>query len=278
MILDRILDFKSYLGFCFYDYDFLPETLEVLVTTYLRSHSLLKGFEDVDLDEYIDLMPVDLKELYIESKRDEGTIEKKLLEEKNIEKDIITELHSAIALIQNHSIELINKDEVEVSNEIFRMTKRLFKKTFNIEIEREAQIGRAKVKLGETDFVLYINDNSYQNIAIIENKFIEDFLKQYEQLLGYLNTCFKFGITLSINKAKTLDSAIEYILEKLKNIDDEEFPIVNIINNPFGDEYNYIIKSEHKLPEDSNKTMPIYHLILNLYDDSRQRIAQKARK
>ena len=54
---------------------------------------------------------------------------------------------------------------------------------------------------------------------MLENKYIENFTKQYEQLMGYLNQDFKFGITLSLNRKMSLKEGF--------NTSD----IVNYINN-----------------------------------------------
>lgn len=113
-------------------------------------------------------------------------------------------LWSIIKLLTNNLVEINNWDEVKISNEIYRMTKRLFKKLFGIEIERESTIGRAKKKLGENDFYIYENNDTFNNIDIGENKYLEGFKKAYGQLLGYLNYTFKFGFTISISKTMNL--------------------------------------------------------------------------
>ena len=131
--------------------------------------------------------------------------------------------------------------------------------------------------LGESDFVIYGNDKSYLNIAVVESKLIERFIDGYKQLLGYLNPSFMFGITISINKNKQLGVASDYIKRKL-DANHDDFKLVNIVENPLGDKFKYIIKSEHVLPEDGSRTMSVYHLIINLYDLGRKRIAIESRK
>lgn len=279
IVIEILEDFDNYLNICFPDHDFLSESLEEMVEIYLRSPEIMESFfQDVNLDEYIDLMPVDLRELYCEKKYSKKLVKDEYSQNNDTERNVIIELYSALSLLQNHSVEWVCKSEVEISNDIYRMTKRVLKSLFNLEIEREAQIGRAKVNIGETDFAIYFNDRHYKNIAIIENKYIERFLDEYGQLLGYLNQSFKFGVTISINVGKTIGKAVDFIIEKLKSINDEDFKIVKIDRNPFGNEYNYIIKSEHTLPEDDTRTMSIYHLILNANDTARKRIAGESRK
>ena len=76
-----------------------------------------------------------------------------------------------------------------------------------------------------------------------------------------------------------IDHFVEFsainIVNILNGIDDKDFPVVRVdksfYNNP------YIVKSFHNVPEDKTKQMPIYHMIFQLYDIERKRVASKAR-
>lgn len=69
-LLRTITTYEEYLSILFEDQDFLPEQLEAMVTLYLRSREKFNAFfGDVDLEEYRDLMPNDLKEQYDENKK-----------------------------------------------------------------------------------------------------------------------------------------------------------------------------------------------------------------
>lgn len=70
IILERIKDIYEYLEFCFEDYDFLQDSLDSIVSIYLMNSELVEYIFHIDLDEYIELMSADMRELYIE-KRDE---------------------------------------------------------------------------------------------------------------------------------------------------------------------------------------------------------------
>lgn len=61
--------------------------------------------------------------------------------------------------------------------------------------------------------------------AILENKYIENFTEQYNQLMGYLNPYFKFGITLSLNRKMSLSQGFDEIEKELKTIDGDFAPI-----------------------------------------------------
>ncbi|EOU1912316.1 hypothetical protein GZ981_002217 [Clostridium perfringens] len=276
IILNELSDIRNYLNFCFCDHDFLKHSLDNMVSLYIKSPELAIEIFHVNLDEYIDFMSVDLRELYLEKKQEE---EKEKDNNSLIwsEELIIKELYNSFKLLNEHVVEIKDKNEVEISNEIFRMNKILLKKQYGLELEREAEIGHSKKKLGETDFFIYYNAEEYINIAIGENKLLEGFDNAYGQVLGYLNYNFKFGFTISINKNKTISEAYNYIIKKLRERDDKEFKIENIIELPFGENYKYLIKSTHIIPEDRSRTMNLYHLILDLNDSERSSIAHKAR-
>ena len=70
-VLRAITDYKEYYNILFEDYDFMPDTLGNFIITYLRSKKMFaEFFPDVDLEEYHDLMPKDLQELYDEAKQE----------------------------------------------------------------------------------------------------------------------------------------------------------------------------------------------------------------
>lgn len=277
IILEMIEDIYEYLEFCFEDHDFLKDSVDSMVNAYLSCPQIIEEFLHVNLDEYVELMSADMRELYIE-KRDEGEENNNINLIKWSEEILIKDIYNSLKLLNEHVIEIKGKSEVEISNEIFRMIKLLFKKQYGLEVERESEIGHATKKLGENDLFIYQNSGEYIEVAIGENKIIEGFKQAYGQLLGYLNYNFKFGFTISINKNKSIKSAYEYILKQLNNFDYDSFKITQICKNPFGEEYMYLIKSTHILPEDEDRKMDVYHLILDLNDEYRQKVAIYARK
>ena len=110
--------------------------------------------------------------------------------------------------------------------------------------------------------------------AILENKYIENFTEQYNQLMGYLNPYFKFGITLSLNRKMSLSQGFDEIEKELKTIDGDFAPI-NI--RRIGESETLMIVSEHIVPETGNK-MKVYHLIFQLNGKERKEVAALARK
>lgn len=281
-ILKYITTFEEYLDILFDDLDFLSGNLENMVTLYLKNPMNFEVFfSDVELDNYYELMPHDLKELYTE-KREQykllNDIEKISKSKKNLEENIVMIFNNAIHNLEKRVVEIENRSENEISNDIYSIVEDILKFKFNLECIREMTIGRANKQMGETDLYVYKNTNDEKSdILIVENKIIENFREQYQQLLGYLNQNFKFGITISINRNMNRSDAINKIKKKLEIIkeDDKDFKIIKIFN-PFPDNMN-IIASTHVIPEDEEKEMTIYHMILNLYDRERKEIAKKAR-
>lgn len=277
IVLMCITSYEEYYYICFQDFDFLPDQLSSMVTSYLQNSDMFKMINsDVDLEEYEDLMPCDLRELYREE-----TIRKnkKGLEIQDIEQGIIFEILTAVQTLEMRVVQIEKRDEVEISNDIYSTLFRTLKVKFDLEITREMTIGRANKKIGETDLYIYKNGDTYRlDYAIIENKYIENFKSQYQQLLGYLNQNFKFGVTISINKKYILLEAVKNIKDKLIEIKESDMDYkITKIYTPYK-EFPYVIKSVHSIPEDPTREMPIYHIILNLYDNEREKIAKTARK
>lgn len=108
----------------------------------------------------------------------------------------------------------------------------------------------------------------------IENKYLESFTEQYNQLMGYLNPYFKFGITLSLNRKMSWKQGFDEIERKLKAITGDFTPISI---RRIGENETVMIISEHTVPETGNK-MKVYHLIFQLNDSERREVAKLARK
>lgn len=278
IVLEQLNNIENYLIFCFEDHDFTTSFLADYIKGYLENPLIFQEILNINLDEYLDLMPVDMKELYLEKKRVVEEVTQIVKREKDLEEKIIKEIYFCCDMISSQVIEHKDKSEIELSNEIFGRLKRLFKNSFNIEIEREAEIGHSKKKLGENDFYLYQNDEEFSNIAIGENKVLEKFNEAYGQLLGYLNPSFKFGFTVSISRDKTIREAYDYIINQLEKKNYEKYEVIEICEKPFGNDYMYLIKSTHIIPEDIQRCMGIYHIILDLNDKYRQDVAIEARE
>lgn len=271
-IVNAISDYDEYEYICLEDFDFLPTQLNELVTLYLRNPQLVKLFSQYDdLDDFVDLMECDLRERYLDARS--------LVDSKShisIEENILIELYNVLKTIQKRVVHYQRKNETEITADIHDQLRRVLLRTNGIHISREFTMGRALTSIGETDLYFYKEDNEgLIDCTILENKNIEKFLEQYYQLMGYLNHFFKFGITLSINRNKTLLEGHQFILDKLQELKGQEFEPVKI--DKIGIDNNYILYSEHIVPENGRR-MRVYHMILHLNDIERKDAAVEARK
>ena len=267
--LKGIQDFQKYYNICFQNHDFLPEQLNDMVLLYLNNPKLLEMAFQINLDDYLDLMECDLRDRYLEKRYEKNSDFCSSLSEK-----IVLELISVIKRFQKRIVHFEKRDEVEITADIQDAVTGPLNSKYNVLIAREFTIGRAKKKLGETDLYIYAEKDGYvTDYAVLENKYIENFTKQYEQLMGYLNQDFKFGITLSLNRKMSLKEGFDKIENDLKRMKGIYQPIKI---KRIGGENTLMIISEHIIPETEN-TMKVYHLIFQLNDKERKEIAALAR-
>lgn len=265
-IVRMLKKYDSYYILCFEDEDFLDPTLGCLVELYINGSRLI---EYDNLDDYIELMDVDLRERYIEYRRTMPIIK----DEDEYQALIVNEIVSVLKSFQKRVVDFVKRNEVEISADIGDAIERIMFLKYNLQVTREFPMGRAIKKVGETDLYLYeMSEKGREDWAVIENKEIENFKKQYDQLVGYLNQWFRFGITISINRKWCYQEALNRIENELKQ-KQGMFAPVKIEVQPD----NLMIVSKHQVPE-NGKLMSIYHLVFNLYDNDRAEIARKARK
>ena len=267
--LKWIQDFQKYYNICFQNHDFLPEQLNDMVLLYLNNPKLLEMAFQINLDDYLDLMECDLRDRYLEKRYEKNSDFCSSLSEK-----IVMELISVIKRFQKRIVHFEKRDEVEITADIQDAVTGPLTSKYNVLIAREFTIGRANKKLGETDLYIYAEKDGYvTDYAVLENKYIENFTKQYEQLMGYLNQDFKFGITLSLNRKMSLKEGFDKIENDLKRMKGTYQPTKI---KRIGGENTLMIISEHIVPETEN-TMKVYHLIFQLNDKERKEIAALAR-
>lgn len=123
----------------------------------------------------------------------------------SLSENIVMELISVIKRFQKRIVHFENRDEVEITADIQDAIAGSLNSKYDLHISREFTMGRAIKKLGETDLYIYVEkDGHVTDYAVLENKYIENFTNQYNQLMGYLNHNFEFGITLSMNREMSL--------------------------------------------------------------------------
>lgn len=76
-----------------------------------------------------------------------------------------------------------NRDEVQITADLQDAVEGILNNKYGLIISREFTMGRALKKLGETDLYIYKErDGIIIDYAIFENKYIENFIDQYNQL------------------------------------------------------------------------------------------------
>ena len=186
----------------------------------------------------------------------------------SLSQNIIMELCSVIRRFQKRIPHFERRGEVQITADLHDSVEGILNSKYGLSVAREFTMGRAIKKLGETDLYIYKeSDGIITDYAILENKYIENFTEQYNQLMGYLNPYFKFG-------KMSLSQGFDEIEKELKTIEGDFAPI-NI--RRIGESETLMIVSEHIVPETGNK-MKVYHLIFQLNDKERKEVAALARK
>ena len=268
-VINIIEDFNEYIGIIFEDLDFLPDEVNKMTLLYLERPTLAKVFYHYDdLEDFLDLMDCDIRERYLQHS--------KIYQSTQEELGIIKEILEALKRFQKRVVDFQKYDEVQITATLHDTIMSPLNLNFNMQIAREFTMGRSAKTLGETDLYIYRMHKGYlEDFAIIENKYIEKFEDQYYQLMGYLNSNFKLGITVSINLNKSYQNACDYIYKKLT--EQEKGPFVPVYINRKKIDTQELLISKHIMPE-NGQPMTVYHLIFNLYDEERHEAAKKARR
>ena len=277
-IADNINNIEEYKGFLFEDWDFLDDVLAINIEMLKKNPLFVEEILHIDLDEYMELMPHDKKEEYI-------NIKSKLDLNKGIKNDledlIIKSIYNAIKKRENDPRRLIGTSETQLSDDIRDIVQQVLD-CENIKILREMPSGFSKKSIGECDFYIYGYDNGiYEEIAIGENKEWGSFNEQLKQLIGYMKVNTMFGFTILFNKSVKL----QYVLEKRKKIlsdfyvdvDGEKyFEVIGKIKEIKG--MDDVLVTLHKNPEKEGSYFKLYHFIVNAKLDERDKTAVEARR
>lgn len=270
LVIQSLEDLREYNTILFEDYDFDEEMTRSLAELAIRNpiiFSALMGYEE--LDQYIDVMPADVAEEYLEFREKKSETQQSI----STEEAIVVAVQNAMNTFAKRVVHHINKSEIELTAELQEKIDDILATNYGVLISREFTMGRAIKMIGETDLYFCMKDSGLTvDIAVLENKNIENFEQQYLQLMGYLNPNFKFGMTVSINRKMTITEAKEKIDADLRSIEGI-FAVVDVYQP--NNDMDYLI-SEHIVPE-NGKTMRVYHFILNLNDKSRVEAAKRAR-
>ena len=138
-VLERIQDYEEYYNICFQDHDFLSGQLSNMVMLYLQKPQVLEAFFQYDnLDDFVDLMDVDLRERYLEARSQKEDVEDVPIEEK-----IVGEFLSVLKLFQKRIVQFEKRDEVEITADLQDAVGEILNNKYGVHIAREFTMGRA---------------------------------------------------------------------------------------------------------------------------------------
>ena len=272
-LAEYINDIEEYKSFMFEDWDFLdvPELLKC----YKQNPYICTKFLNVDLDDYVELMPDDIKEEYELFKLE---LSKKKIPTVAVsdEEYIIKSVYNAIQRLENRPLELKKNSEVELSNLLQTILHQGFHEKGFI-ITREEQGGYSSKQTGELDFFIYKYSNDvYQTVAVGENKEWGKFEESIKQLIGYMDNNISFGFTIIFNKSTNLNTIIKNRLDILHKFQvNGNFIIIGEVECVSG--LNNVLKTKHENPEHKGTYFIIYHFIINSYKPAREESAKQVR-
>lgn len=270
-IISNLNNLETYKEFLFSDHDFLD--VDNFINIYFAAPEAIKPF-NIDLNEYVDLMPSDIKSKYLEISEKEDT-----KEVVNIEDLIVRVIHTAIKQKENDPRRLKETTETQLSDDISHVLQASLSSR-DVIIAREQPSGFALKTIGELDFFIYAQCNhSFKPIAIGENKEWGNFQKHFKQLIGYMNEDIDFGFTVLFNKTTKLKTVVDKREAFLKSFHvelngEKYFETINIIKGY--NEIKDILITTHKNPEDYSY-FKVYHFIVNAHRPEREEAAKQAR-
>lgn len=280
-IVENINNIEYYLSFLFLDWDFLEEGLSIHLENYMIYGPAYEIFTDIDLEDYLELMPDDKKEEYYKAKRKFKPNNNDDNKEMKSEKLIVKLIYNAIKLRENDPRRLSLTSETELSNDIRDIVREKLQDN-NIIFEREMPTGYAKADIGESDFYIYTYEEGiYKILAIGENKKWGNFESQLKQLIGYMTKDVQFGFTIVFNKNVQANTVLSKRIEILKNfyVEKDREKYFQVVDGIFEHKkMNDVLLTRHENPEKKGTYFNIYHFIINSNSIERETSALQARK
>lgn len=270
----HINNIEEYESFMFEDWDFLD--VSGLLKCYKQNPYIFADYFHVDLDEYVELMPDDIKEEYKLYKA-KALQKRAAIDNISDELYIVNSLYNAMQLLEKRPRELRKYSETELSNVLQIILHQSFHEK-GLVVTREEQAGYSSKQTGELDFFIYKYTNGiFQAVAVGENKEWGRLEVSLKQLIGYMDNNVSFGFIIIFNKSTNLNSIIKSRLEILNSFHvNGNFIMVGEIECFSG--CNNVLKTKYENPEHKGTYFNIYHLIINSYKPIRDESAQQARK
>lgn len=239
---------------------------------YKETPVLLSDFLNTDLEAYIDLMPRDIKNEYLNLKKENDSQNRTGSDEEYIIRGIYNIL--TLEALRPNFYE--KHSEVDLSDTIRNALFFLFNSR-GIVIDREDRAGFALKDAGELEFYIWKIDNGiYRNISIGENKKWGRYKESILQLIGYMDNTIDFGFTIIFNQSTDLNIVREQRMNVLENwnVENEAFKVIELREV---EKMKDVLVSLHENSEFRNTYFRIYHFIFNVYKPERKICAKKAR-
>lgn len=257
-ILNDLEDFDRFLNSCFYDTDFLVDDLSSLVSLYLDvPDAFLATFSDVNLDEYLDLMPVDLRELYI-NKKQKDLLQDNLKEE-SFNKLLKTIIKACVQMQGNVLYRSVseNKRNTFISSSL---------EMAGYYVKDQTLWGKSSEGKESGEIDIFVRDNNKNPLSIIEALNLDSLKKDYInshliKIWGYDANGLKHNVIIVYYKAKRFVNFWKKYVDYLKNI---EYPyefieFVESKNERFSE-----IRHGIALHMRNEKKVYLHHIVINM--------------
>ena len=198
-LAEYINDIETYKDILFQDWDFL--NVHGYYELYKQNPELFSEIFNINLNEYLELMPSDIQEEFLHISENKSTKYNTTISDNDLEEYITKSIYNAIRLLEQKPRTIQRIDEVELSDRIYTSLHQSFYEK-GIIIEREAPAGFSLKETGELDFFIYDYKNGiFRSISIGENKEWGKYTNSIMQLIGYMDYCIPFGFTIIFNMA-----------------------------------------------------------------------------
>lgn len=255
-VLNAITNFKEYYYIIFTDQDFLPSNLERLIILFLKNPDLYKElFPDINLQEYLDLMPKDLREQFEELNYGRCESIKKDLFEHTLLQDL---LFCSERLQANHTYKESLEDEM---NDFIRDLLTCF--GYNLRDQTRQGTSNGGKQAGEVDILVRKENIPY---SIIEAMRLSSIDKAY--ISEHIDKIYKYD---------TLGNRCNFIISYVKISNFLKFwqnylLFIESYNYPF-EQDEFTIPLDHQYPElkwavtnlkRNDIVTKLYHIVIHI--------------
>ena len=222
-VIKSISNYEDYYYIFFQDHDFMPSNVEKMVMIYLRSTNLFQMFfPDTDLNDYRELMPVDLLELYDEKLKEDVTKQEDIDIEEALYKDIIFCCEKVQA-----NCALKNAKENTINDQIRNL---LDAKIYTAKDQTRQGISSGGKDAGNLDILIEINK---QPIALVEALKLDSVKEKYiqnhiDKIFGYDTKGYKSNYLIAYVKSSDFSGFVE---RYITYITQHDYPYERISQN-----------------------------------------------